>query len=236
MSTVSRSDDPVQRVLYDRPYLEWRYLPLATFLIEEEYTTPMRDKIIDKVSEGAFLEALVIERLIEPQHLPACRAALSVGRTWWASYKARASFGPGVVAPISGGAPVPDPDADATVDVDDLMESAYQSARAAMDSAEYDEYLRELSGPEPVGPPAGYSESIVTLEVEPFHPDDLGDGDGDADGPDGYSPATRHQPPATLPPISGGAPADREAPFEPSDQDWDDYHRAGREPAMWGYE
>lgn len=106
MATLQQTRVPVQRtarerVLRDRPYHPWRYLPLAAYLCEREYSDGMRNRIVDFIADGGFLESLVVVGALEPEDLDGAKEALAEGRAWHAARAARA-------AAEHDGAPEPD--------------------------------------------------------------------------------------------------------------------------------
>jgi hypothetical protein len=103
MHTVTQKSDPVQQVLMDRPYCPWRLVPLAACLCVKEYSDAARDRVIDFMHEGGFVEGLRYAGLIDPEDLDDVRAAVEEGRSkWWQRHR---RVGTIVVPSISGGAP-----------------------------------------------------------------------------------------------------------------------------------
>jgi hypothetical protein len=65
-------------------------MPLAVYLIGREYTDAARNRIVDAVGDGAFLESLVVSRDLERDDLAGAVEALEEGRAWHARYSGRA--------------------------------------------------------------------------------------------------------------------------------------------------
>jgi hypothetical protein len=103
MVKLSRKHDPVQRALRARPYLHRRYYPLAAILCSREYSDPMRDRILDYLGDGGFLESLAVDGTLDPGDLAPALAALEDGRAWERAYRLRASFGDLAPAPEADG-------------------------------------------------------------------------------------------------------------------------------------
>jgi hypothetical protein len=178
MATVTSTPDPVQRALNSRPYLHRRYYPLAAFLIEHRYSDEMRNRIIDWVADGGFLESLEVDGTLEFGHFPEAKLALDAGRAWEQIYRSRAKFAAlGMdFPPIRGGSPVaaeapvlsppePDPDTDAAWNdptADENGDPVYwEDGQPAACPVQ----------PEPAPLPEPSADwDITTLEVEPFHP------------------------------------------------------------------
>lgn len=102
MRSVQRTLTPVQRVLRDRPYLAWHLIPLAAYLCVQEYSDPMRNRIIDWVIDGGLLESAVVDGILERGDLAYAQYALDSGRMRRARQPAP------MLPPIRGGAPVGD--------------------------------------------------------------------------------------------------------------------------------
>jgi hypothetical protein len=158
MNTVPLTRTPVQQVLYDRPYMPWRYMPLAAFLCIREYSTQMRDRIIDNLSEGGCPEALALAGILEPEDLDGATAALESGRAWWEEYRSRVRF--------ASDAPVylpPESDDDDEAEI--IEEQDEDEDTGVFPPVEIDP--DDL--PDPPDPPRR-RHLLTTEDVEPFHP------------------------------------------------------------------
>jgi hypothetical protein len=153
MQTVHRNGTrvqrtPTQQVLRDRPYLAWRYMPLAAYLCERDYDTPMRDKVIDFIADGGFLESLVVDQTLWPEDLDGARAALESGRAWWARYSGRGVPSSAAIVPteLDPDEAWRDPTADADgdpIDRDDREAPAEPYEPTDADRDEWAAYLHE---------------------------------------------------------------------------------------------
>jgi hypothetical protein len=171
MSTVAQARDPVQVALYDRPFLNRKYYPLASFLIVEEYSTEMRNRIIDWVGDGGLLESLIVDGTLEREHLAPAQLALDDGRAWERQFRLL-PFGPDR-QPYRAEIPEPDPGSE--------EEENGPTADPFGDPVYY-EHGEPAPMPvidRPEGPETEDEDTVdyvpdprdsVTLDVEPFHP------------------------------------------------------------------
>jgi hypothetical protein len=171
METVHRNGSAVKRILRDRPYHPWRHLPLAIYLCEREYPDMMRNIIIDRIGDGAFLASLVVSGELDPEDLAGASEALEEGRRWHARHSGRAVPRSAAVVPpelVAGDGTEPD------WEVDDFDFDAPDPT--ALPSGDPVYWEDGQPAPCPVQPWTPYEpteadwEATRTLDVEPFHP------------------------------------------------------------------
>ncbi len=133
MSKLARSVAQIQaraRILHQRPYHPWYLMPLAEHLTQCGYGTSARNRIVDGVDAGMFLESLVVEGSIDQVDLAGAETALEAGRAWRTSRTL-------TVEPFMPGADEPDP-------FDEVLALDAEFDRQDDDAARLDRRIREL--------------------------------------------------------------------------------------------